>query len=113
MLVILMQQILKLLRVLIDLLRPIPLFGAPEDPPFHVLGFHHEHAVGRDDDVIDLGGAVFGGQGDVADQVVGVLIEKQACREVHQASADPAFELWRLDNAAEDGQRDEVPEGVD
>lgn len=113
MLVVLVQRILKFLGVLIDLLRPIPLFRTSEDPPFHVLGFHHEHAVGRHDDVIDLRSTVFSRQGDVADQVVGVLVEKQARREINEAFADPAFELGRLDDTAKDSQRDEIPEGVD
>ena len=72
-----MQRVLKFLRILEDLLRPIPLFGVAEDPALHVLGFHHEHAVPGNDDVVDLGGAVFGGQGDVLDEVVTGFIERE------------------------------------
>lgn len=78
MFVVLVQRVLKFLRVLEDLLRPIPLFGVAENPALHVLGFHHKNAVPGDDDVVDLGGAVFRGQGDVLNEVIAGFIEKQS-----------------------------------
>ncbi len=95
MFVVLVKRVLKLLGVTIDLLGPLTLFGIAKDPAFHVLGFHHEHAISGDDDVIDLGGAVFRGQGDVFDQVVAVFIEEQASGDVNNELSQMAFEPGR------------------
>ncbi len=46
MLVVLMERILKLLRMPVELLRPGLLALTSEDPPFHVLGLYHEDAIG-------------------------------------------------------------------
>lgn len=46
MFVVLMQRILKFLRMPVDLLGPGLLLLTAEDPPLHVLGLHHEHPIG-------------------------------------------------------------------
>lgn len=46
--------------MLVELLRPLGLLFAAEDPPAHVLGLQHEDAVAGEEDVVDLGGAVGG-----------------------------------------------------
>lgn len=107
-----MQRVLKFLRALEDLLRPIPLFGVTEDPALHILRFHHKHAVPGDDDVVDLGGALFRGQGDVLDKVVAVFIEKEFGGKINNGFPGFAFEPRRLDNTSEDRQRDQPREGV-
>ncbi len=75
-------------------LGPLALFGAAEDPAFHVLGFHHEHPIRGDDDVVDLGGAVFRGQGDVLDQMVMIFIKEQAGEGVDNELSQVALEPW-------------------
>ena len=110
MLVVLMQWVLKFLRVLEDLLRPIPLFGVTEDPALHVLGFHHEHPVAGHNDVVDLGGTVFGGQGDVFYEVVARFVEKQLSGNVDHGFAGFAFEPGCSQNWQQDEQRYEIPE---
>ncbi len=109
--VVLVQRVLKFLRVLEDLLRPIPLFGVTEDPAFHVLGFHHKDPVLRNDDVVDLGSAVFGGQGDVFDQVVAGFIEKQSGRKVNRRFPGFAFEPGRFDDRRNEEERNQIPDG--
>ena len=106
-----MQRVLEFLGVTIDLLGPLALFGVAKDPAFHVLGFHHEHAISGDDDVVDLGGAVFRGQGDVLDQVVAGFIEKEFGGKVNHRFASLAFEPRRLDNSHQDEQRNQIPDG--
>lgn len=54
----------------VDCLGPVALFLIAEDPALHVLGFHHKDPVPGNNDVVDLSGAVFGGEGDVFDEVV-------------------------------------------
>lgn len=93
-----------------DLLRPIALFCVTEDPALHILGFHHKHAIPGDNDVVDLGGAVFGGQGDVLDEVVAGFIEKQLRGEVYHGFAGFAFEPGCSQNWQQDEQRYEIPD---
>jgi len=95
MFVVLVKRVLKPLGVTIDLLGPLALFGIAKDPAFHVLGFHHEHAELGDDDVVDLGSAVFRGQGDVLDQVVAVFIEEHTGGEVNNELSQMPFEPAR------------------
>jgi len=108
--VVLMQRVLKFLRVLEDLLRPIPLFCVTKDPALHVLGFHHEHPIAGHNDVIDLGGAIFGGQGNVLDEVVAGFVEKQLRGEVDHSFAGFAFEPGCSKNGQQDEQRYEIPD---
>ena len=107
--VVLVQRVLKFLRVLEDPLCPIPLFGVTEDPALHVLGFHHKHPVLGDDYVVDLGGAVFGGQGNVLDEVVTGFIEKEFGGKVYHPFPGSAFEPGRFDDRRHDKQGNQVP----
>ena len=104
-----MQRVLKFLRVLEDLLCPIPLFGVSEDPAFHVLGFHHKDPVLRNDDVVDLGSAVFRGQGDVLDQVIAGFIEKQSGGKVNNCLPSLSFEPSRFDDYRNEEERNQIP----
>ena len=111
MFVVLVQRVLKFLRRLEDLLRPIPLFGVAEDPALHVLGFHHKDPVLRNDDVVDLGGAVFRGQGDVLDQVVAGFVEKEFGGKVDHRFPSFAFEPGRFDDRRNEEERNQIPDG--
>ncbi len=97
------------MRVLEDLLRPIPLFGVTEDPALHVLGFHHKHAVPGDDDVVDLGSAVFRRQGDVLDEVVTGFVEKEFGGKVNHGFSGLTFEPGRFDDRRHDKQGNQIP----
>lgn len=57
-LVVLPQRVLELEGAFVELLRPLRLLFIAEDPAAHVLRFQHEDAVGREEYVIDLRGAV-------------------------------------------------------
>ena len=61
--VVLAQRVLELEGAFVELLRPLRLFLAAEDPAAHVLRFQHEDAVAREEYVVDLRGAVRGVQG--------------------------------------------------
>lgn len=82
----------------INLLGPLALFGIAKDPAFHVLGFHHKHAITGDDNVVDLGRAVFRGQGDVLDEVITGFIEKQPGGKVNHRFPSFSFEPERFDD---------------
>lgn len=74
---------------------PEPVNGAVKYPPFHVLGFHHEHAVLGNNDLVDLGRAVFRGQGDVLHQMVTVFVEEQATGDVNNDLSQLALQPRR------------------
>ena len=74
-LVVLAQRVLEFERVLVELLRPLRLLLAAEDPAAHILRFQHEDAVGREEHVVDLRGAVWRVQGDIVQASVGLLIQ--------------------------------------
>lgn len=109
MFVVLVKRVLEFLGVTIDLLGPLALFGIANDPAFHVLGFHHKHAVPADDNVINLSGAVFGGQGDVLDEVVASFIEKEFGGKVNYRFPGFAFEPRRLYDHRKDKQGNQIP----
>lgn len=48
------------------ILGPRSLMGAAKNPAIHVFGFNDKHAVFRDDDVVNLGRSIGGGQRDIA-----------------------------------------------
>lgn len=79
-LVVLAQRVLEFARVPVNLLGPHILLGIAENPAFHILGFDDEHAIARDDDMIDLRGAVLGRQSHVFKQRVDFFIEKEIGR---------------------------------
>lgn len=109
--VVLPQRVLELVAVLVELLRPLGLLFAAEDPAAHVLGLQHEDAVAGEEDVVDLGGAVRGIQGDVVQAVVGLPVELPVCEEPDEEFADIAFAEGGFEQADEDHQRDEPGEG--
>ena len=90
-LVVLPQRVLELKRALVELLRPLWLPLAAEDPAAHVLRFQHEDAVGREEYVVDLRGAVRRAQGDVVQAAVGLLIQLPMGKQPHQEFADMAL----------------------
>lgn len=94
----------------IDLLSPLALFCIAKDPAFHVLSLHHKYAVPANNDVVDLGGAVFRGQGDVFDQVVTGFIEKEFGRKVNHRFTGFAFEPGRFDDHRQNKQRNQIPD---
>lgn len=97
MLVVLMQRALDFRGVPRGFLYPILMIRLAEDPNLRALSFNHKHAVPGEDNVVDLGGAVFRGQGDVLDQVVVVFVEEQASRGVNNEFAQMAFEPGRTE----------------
>lgn len=62
--------------------------------------------------MVDLGGAVFRGQGDVLDKVVEGLVEYEFGGKINNCFPGFAFEPGRFDDSRENRQRDQVPEGV-
>lgn len=74
-LVVLSQRVLEFESALVDLLRPLRLFFTAEDPAAHVLRLQHEDAIGREKNVIDLRGAVWGIEGDVVQAAIYLLIQ--------------------------------------
>lgn len=64
-------------------------------------------------DVVDLSGAIFGGQGDVLDQVVALLVEEQTCGGINKELPYLPLEPGRFEDARENDERDKVPEGVE
>lgn len=90
--VVLMQRVLKAELLAIQRLRPLGLLRVAEDPAFHVLRFDHEDAEARDDDVVDLGGAVGGGQGDVVDVDAHLAVQRDFLGKCQQAFAHPSLE---------------------
>ncbi len=91
-LVVLMQWVLKLMVGSENFLSPETLMGAAENPALHILGFYNEHAKLRNQDVVNLRGAVRRGEGDVLDQVIAGFIQKQTSRGVNEKFANLAFE---------------------
>lgn len=96
-----------------DFLRPVALLFANEDPSLYVLGFHYKHAITGNDDVVDLSGALFRGQGDILDEVVEGFIEKEFYGKISDRFPSFALEPKRFEYSREDQQRDQVPEGVE
>lgn len=75
MFVVLPQRILESEGVPVELLRPLRLALAAKDPAAQVLRFHHEDAVARQEDMIDLGGAVRRRQRDIVQTAIGLAVE--------------------------------------
>lgn len=86
-LVVLPQRILKLESAPVELLRPLRLAFAAKDPAAHVLRFHYEDAVARQEDMIDLGGAVRRRQDDIVQAAIGLPIELQVGKKADQQFA--------------------------
>ena len=105
-LVVLPQRVLELEGAFVELLRPLRLLLAAEDPAAHVLGFQHEDAVGREEYVVDLGGAVGRVQGDVVQTAVALLVQLPVGEQAHQQFADLTLGPRRLEQADQQHQRD-------
>ena len=60
MFLILMQRILEAMVATIDLLGPVLLLLAAEDPALHILGLDREYTIDGDDHMVDLGGSILG-----------------------------------------------------
>jgi len=104
--VVLPQRVLEFEGAFVELLRPLRLLLAAEDPAAHVLRFQHEDSVGREEDVVDLRGAVWRIQGDVVQTAVGLLIQLPMGKQPHQEFANLAFGPRRLEQANQQHQRD-------
>ena len=102
------RAVRKLLRELFPDARPKTDPGESDDSQI-TLAFSTAEEV-LHDDVVDLGSAVFGGQGDVFDQVVAGFIEKQLRGEVYHGFAGFAFEPGCSQNWQQDEQRYEIPD---
>ena len=87
-LVVLPQRVLEFEAAFVELLCPLRLLLAAEDPAAHVLRFQHEDAVGREEYVVDLRGAVRRVQGDVVQAAVGLLIQLPMGKQPYQEFAD-------------------------
>lgn len=61
--------------------------------------------------MVDLGGAVGGGEGDVVQTVVGLPVQLPVGEEPDEEFADIAFAEGGFEQADEDHQRDEPGEG--
>ena len=112
-LVVLPQWVLKFERALVELLRPLRLLLAAEDPAAHVLRFQHEDAVRREEYVVDLRGAVWGVQRDVVQAAVGLLIQLPMGKQPHQEFADMTLGPRRLEQADQQHDRDQPDQTID
>ena len=63
--------------------------------------------------MINLGSAVFRGQGDVLDQVVTGFIESEFSGEINHCFPGFAFEPRGFDNRRDDEERYQVPERIE
>lgn len=105
--VVLPQRVLELEQAPVELLRPLWLLLAAKDPAAHVLRFQHEDAVRREEDVVDLRGAIRCVQGDVVQAAVGLLIQLPMGEQTHQEFADVPLGPRRLEQADQQCQRDQ------
>lgn len=91
--IVLLQWVLEAKGCSTKLLRPLAVLLVAKDPAFHVLGFDDEEAVSRDDQVIDLCGAVGSGDDDVVELAVGSGGEPEPEPQPRADLAKPAFEM--------------------
>jgi len=110
-LVVLPQRVLEFEGALVELLRPLGLLFAAEDPAVHILCFQHENTVHRDENVVDLGGAVRGVQGDVVQAAIGLLVQVQVGEVAYKQLAEVALYTWRLECEKQDDEGDEPAQG--
>lgn len=106
-LVVLPQRVLELEAAPGEALRPLRLALTAKDPAAHILGFQDEDAIGREEDVIDLRGAVGRVQGDVMQAAVGALIELPVREEAYQQLTDMAFGPRRFEQADQQSRGEE------
>lgn len=111
-LVVLSQRVLEFEGAFVELLRPLRLLFTAKDPAAHVLRFQHEDAVGREEHVVDLRGAVGRVQGDVVQAAVGLLVQLPMGKQPHQEFANMTLGPRRLEQADQQHQRDNPTERV-
>ncbi|MNE56884.1 hypothetical protein D3C80_1518230 [compost metagenome] len=109
--VVLPQRVLEFEGAFVELLRPLGLLFAAEDPAVHILRFQHENTVHRDENVVDLGGAVRGVQGDVVQAAIGLLVQVQVGEVAYKQLAEVALYTWRLECEKQDDEGDEPAQG--
>lgn len=109
-LVVLPQRVLELEALLVELLRPLRLVLAAEDPAAHVLGFQHEHAEAREEHMVDLRRAVRGRQRHVVQTAIGLLVQSPVREQANPQLADIPLCPGRLQEAEQEYQRHE-PDG--
>lgn len=85
------KRVLKFEGLLVYLLRPLGLIFTTENPPRHILGLKHENPEWRNNHMVDLGGAVQGGQGDVVNFMVDLLVQQKPGKEANLQFAEPSF----------------------
>lgn len=95
--VVLSQWILELEAALVELLRPLSLLLAAEDPHAHVLRFQHKDAVGREKYLVDLRSAVWRVQRAVVQAVVGLLVQLPMGEQARQQFTDLALSPERFE----------------
>ena len=69
------RWVLDFERALVERSRPLSLLLAAEDPAARVLRFQHEDAIGREEYVVDLRGAVSRVLRDIMQTTVGLFIQ--------------------------------------
>lgn len=104
--VVLPQRVLEFEGAFVELLRPLRLLLAAENPAAHVLRFQHEDAVGGEKYVVDLRGAVRRVQGDVVQAAVGLLVQLPMGEQSHQQFTDLPLGPRRFEQANQQGCRD-------
>lgn len=105
--VVLAQRVLEFEGAFVALLRPLRLLFAAEDPAAHVLRFQHEDAVGREEYVVDLRGAVWCVQGDVVQAAVDLLVQLPVGEQADQQFTNLPLGPGRFEQADQQGCRDE------
>lgn len=98
-LVVLPQRVLEFEGAFVELLRPLRLLLAAEDPATHVLRFQHKDAVRREKYMVDLRGAVRRVQRDVVQAAIGLLIQLPMGKQPHQDFANMTLCPWGLEQA--------------
>lgn len=91
--IVLLQWVLEAERFFIELLRPLAVLLVAIDPAIHGLGFNDEEAVSRDDQVVDLCGAVGSGDDDVVELAVGSRREPEPQAQTGADFAKPASKM--------------------
>lgn len=92
MFVVLSERVLEGIFALAEGLSPFGVVRVSEDPTAHVFGFDDEDAVSRNNDVVDLRGAVCRGQGDVVELAVSFRVELVGEGLSDTEFAKPSFE---------------------
>lgn len=91
--IVLLERVLEAMGRSGKLLRPLAVLLVAIDPAIHVLGFDDEEAVSRDDQVVDLGGAVGSGDDDVVELAVGSGREPEPQAQPRADFAKPTSEM--------------------